>query len=368
MRVIIAGGGIVGLTAGIAFKAIGWEVLVLEQAPEIRAAGAAIGLWRNALDVFAEFGVGDALHTISTPVQTWFYDASGQRRRAPGFSVADHTFQLLPRPELNQRLATAVGPENIRLNARVLAFEEHADHVQVTLSDGTRERADLLVGADGVYSAVRAQLMPGHPAQEHRGHHVWRGMLAAGDEPAEGSVLTVGHRRTRGGYTRTYGDQVVWMVNQFDSPSPTGTKKDEALHRAANLNDDGWSDPLVKLIERTPEAQILHNQVMFVPSLPRWTSGRVVLVGDAAHAVSPHISAGGTLGVEDVLVLVRAVRKHDALANALSSYETNRIPHYARVHELAHAVELARDAREYASEYAQFSHWMLNEGYRASRA
>jgi 2-polyprenyl-6-methoxyphenol hydroxylase-like FAD-dependent oxidoreductase len=107
---------------------------------------------------------------------------------------------------------------------------------------------------------------------------------------------------------------------------------------------------------------------MFVPSLPRWTSGRVVLVGDAAHAVSPHISAGGTLGVEDVLVLVRAVRKHDALANALSSYETNRIPHYARVHELAHAVELARDAREYASEYAQFSHWMLNEGYRASRA
>ncbi|RAS34560.1 FAD-dependent oxidoreductase [Paraburkholderia bryophila] len=368
MRVIIAGGGIVGLTAGIAFKAIGWDVLVCEQAPEIRAAGAAIGLWRNALDVFSEVGVGDAIHEFGMPIETWFYDAAGARFRAPGFELADHEFLLVPRPELNRLLAAAVGLENIRVDTRVAAFEERADHVAVSLSDGTLEHADLLLGADGAYSAVRAQLVPGYAAREHIGHHVWRGMLAAGDEPAEGSVLTVGHRRTRGGYTRTYGDQVVWMVNQFDSATPVGTKKEEALLRAANLNDNGWSDPLVKLIERTPEAQILHNPIMFVPALPRWTSARVALIGDAAHALSPHISAGGTLGVEDVRVLIQALRKHDALAAALPAYESNRMPHYARVHELAYAVELAQDAREYAREYARFSHWMLNDDYQASRA
>jgi 2-polyprenyl-6-methoxyphenol hydroxylase-like FAD-dependent oxidoreductase len=189
-----------------------------------------------------------------------------------------------------------------------------------------------------------------------------------GQRTPEGSILTVGHQRSRGGYARTYGDQVVWMVNQFDSPAPTGTKQEEALRRAAHLNDNGWNDPLVRLIERTPEVQILHNQIMFVPSLPRWTSARVALVGDAAHGLSPHISAGGTLGVEDVRVLVHAVLKHDAVATALSKYEANRIPHYARVHERADAVELARDAREYAHQYAKFSHWMLNDGYRASRA
>ncbi|RFU47655.1 NAD(P)/FAD-dependent oxidoreductase [Paraburkholderia sp. DHOC27] len=367
MRVIIAGGGIVGLTAGIAFKAVGWEVVVVEQATEIRAAGAAIGLWRNALDVFAEFGVGDALSAIGTSVETWFFDAAGQPHRAPGYDAADHEFQLLPRPELNRRLAQALGSENIRLNARVLAFEEHADHVTATLSDGTVEQADLLIGADGAYSAVRAQLLPGSAARAHAGHHVWRGMLPAGDEPEAGSVLTVGHQGTRGGYTRTYGNQVVWMVNQFDSVEPSGTKKEEALKRAALLNDNGWNDPLVKLIERTPEDQILHNPIMVVPALPRWTSQRVVLVGDAAHALSPHISAGGTLGVEDVTVLVRALRKHASLASALAAYEANRIPHYTQVRELAYAVEIARDAQTYAREYARFSHWMLNEGYAAAR-
>lgn len=367
MRVIIAGGGIVGLTAGIAFKAIGWDVLVCEQAPEIRAAGAAIGLWRNALDVFSEVGVGAAVYAIGSPVETWFYNAGGERLRAPGFAPVDHAFTLVPRPELNRLLADAVGRENIRLDTRIVAFDEEADNVNVHFADGTVERADLLVGADGAYSAVRAQLAPGHPAQSHVGHHVWRGMLAAGDEPAEGSILTVGHHRTRGGYARTYGGQVVWMVNQFDSPALAGTKKEEALRRAAHLNDNGWNDPLVKLIERTPEAQILHNPIMFVPSLPRWRSTRVVLAGDAAHALSPHISAGGTLGVEDVWVLVRALQKHDEIGAALSAYEANRMPHYERVHELAYAVELARDAREYAQEYVRFSHWMLNDGYRASR-
>jgi hypothetical protein len=89
--------------------------------------------------------------------------------------------------------------------------------------------------------------------------------------------------------------------------------------------------------------------------------------GAGALGLSPHISAGGTLGVEDVRVLTQAVRQQETLAAALSKYEANRIPHYARVHELADAVEGARDAREYAHEYAKFTHWMLNEGYRASR-
>jgi 2-polyprenyl-6-methoxyphenol hydroxylase-like FAD-dependent oxidoreductase len=120
MRVIIAGGGIVGLTTGIAMKSIGAEVLICEQAPEIRAAGAAIGLWRNALDVFSEYGVGQQIEAIGSPIETWFYDASGHRFRDPDYGPVDHSFLLLPRPQLNSVLADAVGRDNIRLGAKVV--------------------------------------------------------------------------------------------------------------------------------------------------------------------------------------------------------------------------------------------------------
>jgi 2-polyprenyl-6-methoxyphenol hydroxylase-like FAD-dependent oxidoreductase len=362
MRIIVAGGGIVGLTAGLAFEKAGWQVLIVEQAPEIRAAGAAIGLWRNALDVFWDVGVGEAIEAIGKPIETWFFDAAGAPFRAPQYSLADHSFLLVPRPELNKTLAAALGAESIRVNAKVVGYVEHEDGVTVHLSDGSNEEADLLLGADGVYSRVRAQLVPGSDAREHDGHHVWRGLVQSGDEPAEGSVLTVGTARARGGYTRTYGGQTVWMVNQFDSAAPTGSSKVEALARAAHLNEGGWNDALVRLIERTPEETILHNQIMFVPELPRWSSRHVALIGDAAHGLSPHISAGGTLGVEDVKVLIRQVQTRPDLPTALAAYQANRIPHYQHVHELALAVEQAPDAEAYARHYACFSHWMLNEG------
>jgi 2-polyprenyl-6-methoxyphenol hydroxylase-like FAD-dependent oxidoreductase len=367
LKVIIAGGGIVGLTTGIAFKKSGADVMVCEQAPEIRAAGASIGLWKNALDVFEQLGIGEQILAISQPIETWFYDAAGHRFRAPGYGLAEHSFLLFPRPKLNTILAEALGAEHINLHARVIGFEETDDAVTVIFEDGHKETADLLIGADGVYSKVRHQLIPGYPAQEHAGHHVWRAMIPSGDEPAEGNILTVGHARTRGGFSRTYGGQVTWMVNQFDSEPTSDDKKAEALKRAANMNDNGWGEALIKLIASTPEENIIHNQIMFVPSLPTWVSGRVALIGDAAHGLSPHISAGGTLGIEDITVLMQALQTAPTLSSALKAYEANRIPHYEKVRQLSKDVENSKDAQDYALQYAKFSHWMLNEGYEESR-
>ncbi|MDT0433877.1 MULTISPECIES: FAD-dependent oxidoreductase [Streptomyces] len=359
MRVIIAGGGIVGLTTAVALRAAGAEVLVSERAPEIRAVGASIGLWRNALDVFARIGVGDGVEALSTPVSTWFHDAAGTRHRAPGSTEADHAFALVPRAELNRLLADAVGPGSVRLGSRVTGFVEDGDGVTVRFADGGDERADLLVGADGVHSRVRDVLLPGFGAREHRGHHAWRGTLPSIGEPAGGSVLTVGRDRSRGGYTRTHGGATMWMVNQFDVPPLTGTPKEQALERAALLSENGWNSALAELIAATPEEAVLHHQILFVPPLPRWTSDRVALIGDAAHGLSPHIAAGGTLGVEDVGVLARALAREPDTARALRSYESDRRPRYATVREHARAVEHAADAPAYARHYAAFSHWML---------
>jgi salicylate hydroxylase len=362
MRVGIAGTGMVGLTTGIALKNIGAEVVLLEQAPKVRAVGASIGIWENALQVFDELGVGQQVRSKAITLETWFYDAAGNRFRDPVYGREEHTFSLLPRPVLNDVLADAVGFKNIRFDSKVVGYEETGHSVRVDLANGTSDEFDLLIGADGVYSQVRNQLAPGYPARKHVGHYAWRGMVATQGEPAQGSVLTVGHQRTRGGFTRAYGDQVMWMVNQFESPEPTATKKEEALKRAAIMNDNGWSEPLLALIEATPEEKILFNQIMFVPELPRWSSARVCLIGDAAHGLSPHISAGGTLGIEDVRVLTRFVQKMSTLEGALTAYEQNRIPHYREVNAFAANVEAAVDAQDYAYQQAVFAHWMLHEG------
>ncbi|MFI5843064.1 FAD-dependent monooxygenase [Catenuloplanes sp. NPDC051500] len=361
MRVIIAGGGLVGLTTGLALHRAGADVLVCEQATEIRAAGAAIGLWRNALDVFARIGVGDDVEAIGTTVRTWFYNAAGDRFRAPGSTEADHTMLLLPRPELTRLLADVLTPARIRLGRTVTGFDERPGAVTVRFDDGSSADADLLIGADGVYSRVREALLPGYRATPHAGHHAWRAVVPAGDEPAQGSVLTVGHHRTRGGFTRTYGGNTTWMVNQFDCPPLTGTVKEQALQRAGHLDDGGWGEPLRRLIARTPDDRILHNQIVVVPRLPRFSGARVALIGDAAHGLSPHISAGGTLGIEDVGVLAGLLGPGADVSAALARYDADRLTRYDTVHELSAAVERSRDAEEYARHYAAFSHWMLAE-------
>jgi 2-polyprenyl-6-methoxyphenol hydroxylase-like FAD-dependent oxidoreductase len=359
MRAVVIGGGIVGLTSGLALRRAGVDVVIYEQAPEIRAAGAGLGLWANALAVFDGLGVGDQVRAIGKPSEMYFHDAAGRLLDTPGFGVEDHQFLLVHRAKLNDLLADAVGRENIRLATGFAGYEEHADHVTVRLTDGGAQDADLLVGADGAYSAVRGQLVPGTPAREHPGHHAWRAVIPNPGLALREDRLVLGSHGCRGGYVRTHDGGVYWLVNQFKAPELTGTLKQQALERAAHLQDGGNDGVLTELIAATPEDRILHNQIMLVPPLPHWVSRRVVLAGDAAHAMSPHITAGATLGVEDGALLGQLLTPGGDVPAALAAYQADRIPRYARVAELSAAVEHAATPREFARHYAAFSHWMI---------
>ncbi|WHT23595.1 FAD-dependent monooxygenase [Crossiella sp. CA-258035] len=114
------------------------------------------------------------------------------------------------------------------------------------------------------------------------------------------------------------------------------------------------------MIAATPEEAILENQVVCVPELPRWTTGRVALIGDAAHGLSPHIAAGGTLGIEDAGVLRAELTGESDPATALARYGKARRDRFAQVRAHADAVEHAQGAAESARRYAAFSHWMLS--------
>lgn len=357
-RAVVIGAGIVGLTTGIALRRAGIDVVICEQAPEIRAAGAGLGLWANALAVLDDLGVGEQVRAVGKPGEMYFHDPAGRLLETPEFGAEDHRYLLVHRAKLNDLLADAVGRENIRLSTGFRDYEEHADGVTVRLNDGSSAEADVLVGADGVYSAVRAQLVPGTPAQEHRGHQVWRAVVPATGITMPGNRLILGTNGCRGGYLHTHDGNAYWLVNQFKSPPLTGTRKQQALERARHL-ENGQDGVLTELIAATPEELILHNQIMLVPPLPHWVSARVALAGDAAHAMSPHITAGATLGIEDAALLGHLVGSGNDVPAALDAYQADRIPRYARVADLSAAVEHSSTPQEFARHYAAFSHWML---------
>lgn len=368
MRAVVIGAGIVGLTSGIALRRAGIEVVIYEHASEIRAAGAGLGLWANALAVFDELGIGDEVRAIGRPSEMYFHDPAGRLLDTPEFGVEDHRYLLVHRAKLNDLLADAVGRESIRLSTGFDAYDEHADGVTVRLTDGGTDDADVLVGADGAYSVVRERLLPGAVAQEHPGHHAWRAVIPATDITVPENRLILGGNGCRGGYVRTYDGQVYWLLNQFNSPELTGTPKQQALERVVHLEEAGGSTLLAELIAATPEELILHNQIMLVPPLPRWVSSRVVLAGDSAHAMSPHITAGATLGIEDAALLGRLLAPGGDVPAALAAYEADRIPRYAHAAHLSAAVEHAPTPQEFARHYAAFSHWMITPQPQQVRA
>lgn len=366
-RAVVIGAGIVGLTTGIALRRAGIDVVICEQAPEIRAAGAGLGLWANALAVFDELGIDEQVRAIGKPSEMYFHDPAGNLLETPEFGVEDHRYLLVHRAKLNDLLADVVGRANIRLGTGFREYEEHDGGVTVRLTGGGSEKADVLIGADGAHSAVRAQLVPGTPAQEHRGHQVWRAVVPAGGVTVPGNRMILGANGCRGGYVRTHDGNVYWLVNQFRSPPLTGTRKQQALERALHLEEDR-DGVLARLIGATPEELILHNQIMLVPPLPRWVSARVVLAGDAAHAMSPHITAGATLGIEDAALLGDLLAEVSDVPAALAGYQADRIPRYARAAELSAAVEHSPTPQEFAHHYAAFSHWMITSGQTSPRA
>ncbi|WP_225447185.1 FAD-dependent monooxygenase [Streptacidiphilus sp. PB12-B1b] len=325
----------------------------------MRAVAAGIGLWANALREFDRIGIGAENRGLGEEVDTWFFDPSGSPVRAAGYGEADHRFLLVPRPALNSLLADVVGRHRILLDARATGYTERESDVVVHLEDGGELHADLLIGADGVYSRIRAQLAPGSEARAHAGHYAWRAVVPAGDERPQGTVLTIGRDGTHGGYARVAEGQTMWMVNQFQAGPLVGTKRERALVRARNLAEAGWHDDLLRVIADTPEEDILENAIMLVPPLSRWTSPRVALIGDAAHGLSPHIAAGGTLGIEDAGVLRAALDAGPDTATALADYERARAARFEQVQRHADAVEHADGADDFARCYAAFSHWML---------
>ena len=329
-RVAIIGGGIGGLTAAIALRSRGVDTVVYEQAEQPREVGAGLHLWANAVRALREVGLGDAVERISIPIESErIYTEAGEL--LVEWPVGDLSRRLgipsvgLARPDLLRVLAEEAGGETVVGGRRCTGFAEDGNGVTIEFEGGGTERCDLLVGADGLHSVVRAQLHgPAEP--RYLGYTSWRTLVPGDAAPPVGDGLRLhqywgsGRRCVVFPAGRSGATYLVCLAN-----APRGERDpgDDARPRLLSLYRN-FPAPVPELIESAPRGSFVRTDITDRLPLRRWGRGRVTLLGDAAHPMGPNASQGAGMAVEDAAVLARLLAEPGAGEAALREYEGRR--------------------------------------------
>ncbi len=334
-RVLIAGAGIGGLTAAVALSRAGHEVLVLERMPELAELGAGLSLAMNAMAALREIGLYDEVVAVGNPIhefrhrtadgsvmRSWPMDVLEQRLGEVGHSMA--------RPALQRVLRGAAAAAEIRTGCAVIGVDQDAAGVTARLADGSTERGAALIVADGLQSTLRPQFDP--TPLRYAGFTAWRGLASPGSdlgEPLDRQTQTYGEGSVFGTIPLG-GGQFYWYATLN---APAGGRDDPGTVKQSLLDRFGrWHDPIPDLLQSTDGGRISRSDVYDLPERPRWGTGRVTLLGDAAHPTTPTLGQGACLSIEDAAILARhlATGSSDP-APALRAYEAERIPRTAWV-------------------------------------
>jgi 2-polyprenyl-6-methoxyphenol hydroxylase-like FAD-dependent oxidoreductase len=334
MRALILGGGLAGLSTAIGLRRAGAEVTVYEAAPILREAGAGLNVWVNGMAALARHGLTEAVMAVGSAVEVQ-ESRSHRRIRYSSLPVGAlaRSYGLPPpavlrRTDLLKVLAAAVPAADIRLGARGVGFDQDPSGVTLHLADGGEERGSVLVGADGINSAVRSRLFP-DVRPRYAGYQSLRGLVRLRHPLVAPGRFTMTHRRgDRFGFSPAGGDWLWWFAV---IPTPEGSV-DAAGGRKREMQERfrGYAPPVPEIIEATPERAILRNDVRDIEPMPRWGEGRVTLVGDAAHAATVGGGRGASEAIEDGEVLGRFVgpvtsaQGGEALTSALRQFESAR--------------------------------------------
>jgi len=341
MRTIaILGGGIGGLTAAIALARRGLDATVFEQAPEMRAVGAGIWLPTNAMTVMARLGLADELAAAGLPLAR-IEVADGARRvqaidLGPVKARHGHTTISIRRSELQRVLAAHAPAGAVRLGARA---EEVAPgepggapaRVRIAGPAGVEEvEADLVIGADGIHSAARAAVAPGITPR-YAGQTCYRGIarLALDEQDV---CREVWGGAARFGYSAVGPEEVYWFAPVV---APPGGRDEGGARRRLDALYAGFPAPVPAIVAATPEEAIGRLDLHELPA-HAWRGGRVALLGDAAHAMTPNLGQGGAQAIEDAFVLAGCVAEAgEDLGAALAAYQARREARVRRIARLA---------------------------------
>ena len=324
--VVIAGAGIGGLTLAVALRRRGVRVRVFERASQLTAAGAGIGLPANGVKALQRLGLGEAVAKAGMVVErAVILDSRGQQLgsevdltdvyRSMGASLV-----ALHRGRLHAVLLDAVADRIVTTGAHVVSFEQQRDSVHVALIDGQRIDTGILVGADGLHSTVRAQLI-GARAPVYSGYTSWRGVTPANSVPLPHRTSESWGRGERFGIVPIGFGEIYWFA-VADAP-PGGTDVDVRGELLTRFR--AWHEPVGAIIEATPPDRIVRTDIYDREPIARWHTGRVVLIGDAAHPMTLNLGQGAGQAIEDAVVLDECLAASSSIEDALTRYEQRRV-------------------------------------------
>jgi 2-polyprenyl-6-methoxyphenol hydroxylase-like FAD-dependent oxidoreductase len=323
MKVGIVGGGIGGVAAALALQRRGISAVVYERAPSLLEVGAGMMLWPNATRVLRELGVLEPLLEHSGPNTTFLVRSdSGRVLMSIALGKFDSQAICARRSDLLSALLEGIPTESVHLGHELARLEQTSDKVRLHFTNGATGEHDVLIGADGLRSRVRAQLF-GAIDPVYRGYIVWRGIANyRGIAIPYGSNSETWGSGKRFGLLNTGHDRYTWYaaVNlpRGHQDAACGPKR-ELLQMF-----EGWHEPVAECIASTPENSILKNCAFDLPPLKKWGHGRVTLLGDAAHPCTPNLGQGGCMALEDALVLARCLSNENSAEFALRQYEKLR--------------------------------------------
>ena len=347
--VLIVGGGIGGLTLALSLHQAGISSRVFEAAPDIQPLGVGINILPHGMRELCELGLQDALMAMAIETRELaFYSRHGQfiykepRGRYAGY---DWPQLSIHRADLHEVLLIAtvqrLGRDAVRLDHRCLEAEQDGAGVTLHFDKAEPQHGKVAVGCDGIHSALRRQLYPDQGPPKYSGVNMWRGAVRwpaflSGDTMVSTGWMTVGKTviyPVRPGTAETAGLPLINWVAEIERPEAvrqdwTGRGRLADMMPAFTGLKFDWLD-ISGMIESTEE--ILEYPMVDRDPLPRWTFGRITLLGDAAHPMYPRGSNGAGQAIVDARHLTGQIRKLGATEQALQSYEAVRGPATAKV-------------------------------------
>ena len=336
----VAGAGIGGLATAVALRNAGVDVTLTEQAVDLRGTGAALSLWPNALEACRMLGVLDeVLEVSSKEMRGGVTDSNGRWIARADRDLAERYFGgpsvLIRRVDLLRILRDAAPEIPIRFATRCVSAGQDESGGWVELDGGSQVRADAVIGCDGIHSTVRPSLGDSS-APRYAGIACWRAItpnpglvdeswLTASDGKlflaaalGEDNVYVAQAVRMMAGRSWSLGDQLAYLKDQFA----------------------GWHHPIPSLLDLMANEEVIVDDIYHRPPPRALARGRIALVGDAAHPMTPDLGQGGCQAIEDAVVLGRSFADRSTVENALKHYELRRLRRVRTV--VRHSTQICR--------------------------